>query len=94
MPGKCRACDITQIYPMEFTIIKSRALTFSRSPQYRAFSRAVIDEKSLSLLFLVGVCGGGAVVTNDWCITVFSGTYSFVARQANLCLRAFRHDKF
>ena len=29
-------------------------------------SRAVMDEKSSSLLFPVG--GRGAVVTNDWCI--------------------------
>ena len=36
-------------------------MTVSRSPQYRAFSRAVMDEKSLSPLFSVGVCvcGGG-----------------------------------
>ena len=42
-------------------------MTLSRSPQCRAFSRAVTDEKSLSPLFPVH--GGGAVVTNDWCIT-------------------------
>ena len=30
--------------PIEFTVIKSGALTLSRSPQCRAFSRAVIDE--------------------------------------------------
>ena len=54
---------------MEFTILKSRAMTLSRCPQCRAFSRAVMDEKSLLSLFPVGVCrGGGAVVTNDWCI--------------------------
>ena len=29
-------------------------MTLSRSPQYRAFSRAVMDEKSLSPLFPVG----------------------------------------
>ena len=34
--------------PMEFTIIKSGAMTLSRSPQCRAFSRAVIDQKWLS----------------------------------------------
>ena len=34
---KCGACDITQSTPMEFTIIKSRAMTLSR-----AFSRAVV----------------------------------------------------
>ena len=53
---------------MEFTFIKSRAMTLSRSPQYRAFSRAVMDEKSSPLFSVVG--GGGAVVTNDWCIRV------------------------
>ena len=29
-------------------------MTLSRSPQYKAFSRAVMDEKSLSPLFPVG----------------------------------------
>ena len=56
--------------PVEFTIIKSRAMTLSRSPQ----CRAVMDEKS-SPLFPVG--GGGGVcaeVTNDWCII---STFSF-----------------
>ena len=46
--------------PMEFTIIKSRALTPRRSPQYRAFSRAVMAVKPSSLLFPVGGDGGGA----------------------------------
>ena len=49
-------------------LIKSRAITLSRSSQYRAFSRAVMDEKSSSPLFYIGGGGGGAVVTNDWCI--------------------------
>ena len=40
-------------------------MTLSRSPQCRALNRALMDEKSLSPLFHVG----GAVVTNDWCIT-------------------------
>ena len=43
---------------MEFTLRKSRAMTLSRSPQCRAFSRAVMDEKSLSPLFPVGGGGG------------------------------------
>ena len=47
---------------MEFTIIKSRVMTLSMFPHCRAFSRVVIDEKSLSPLFPVG---GGAVVTSD-----------------------------
>ena len=50
---------------MEITIIKSGTMIVRRSPQCRAFSRAVIYEKSLSPLFPVG----GAVVTNDWCIS-------------------------
>ena len=48
MPGKCRACDIMQVYPVEFTIIKIRAMRLSRS-----LSRAVMDEMSLSPLFPV-----------------------------------------
>ena len=40
--------------PVKFTLIKSRAMTLSRSPQCRAFSRALMDEKSLSPLFPVG----------------------------------------
>ena len=45
-------------------------MTLSMSPQYRAFSRTVMDEKSLSPLFAVVRWGrAGAVVTNDWCIT-------------------------
>ena len=51
--------------PMDFTLLKSRARTLSRSPQCRDFSRAFMDEKSP--LFPVGV--GGAMVRNDWCIT-------------------------
>ena len=48
---------------MEFTLLKRRDMTLSRSPQCRAFSRAVTDEKSLSLLFpVVCVCGGGGEV--------------------------------
>ena len=57
--------------PVKFTLIKSRTMTLSRSLQCRAFSRAVMDEKSLSPLFPVGGGGGGgAVVTNYWCITL------------------------
>ena len=40
--------------PVEFTIIKGKAMTLSRSPRCRAFSRAVMDEKTLSPLFPVG----------------------------------------
>ena len=39
--------------------MKSRAMTFSRSLQCRAFSWAVMDEKLLSLL--VPICSGGGV---------------------------------
>ena len=54
--------------PVEFTLIKSKAMTLSRSQQCRA-SRAVMDEKLLSPLFPVS---GGAVVTNDWWISISS----------------------
>ena len=37
--------------PVKFTITKSRALTPCRSPQCRAFSTAVMDEKWFSPLF-------------------------------------------
>ena len=43
---------------MEFAIIKSRAMILSRSHQCRAFSSAVMDEKSFPL-FPVGGGGGG-----------------------------------
>ena len=43
-------------------------MSLSRFQQCRAFSRAVMDEKS-SPLFPVGGGVGGAVVTNDCCIT-------------------------
>ena len=39
-------------------------MTLSMSPQCRAFSRAVMDEKLLSPLFPIGVCEGGVVI-ND-----------------------------
>ena len=74
VPGKCRACVLRKYTPMKFTLIKSRAMTLSRSLQSRAFSRAVMDEKLLSPLFPVG---GGAVVTNDWCTTCNNGTQFF-----------------
>ena len=51
--------------PMEINIIKSRAMTLSRSPQ----CRALMDEKPLSPPLPRRWGGGwGAVVTNDWCI--------------------------
>ena len=60
--GKCRACDVTQIYPHGIYYYKEQGYDSQQSPQCRAFSRAVIDEKSLSPLFPIG---GRAVVTND-----------------------------
>ena len=76
IPGSAELVILHKYTSMEFTLIKSRAMTLSRSQQCRTFSRAVMDEKSLSPLFPVGVCvcaagvcvgGGGAVVTSDWC---------------------------
>ena len=55
--GKCRACDTTQIYPRGIYSYKKQG--YDRPPLFRAFSRAVMDEKSLSPLFPVGVGGGG-----------------------------------
>ena len=52
--------------PVKFTMIKSRAMTLSRSPQCRAFSRAVMDEKSLSPLFPVGGWGWGWEAGGQW----------------------------
>ena len=54
MPGKCQACAIAQIYHVEITIIKSGAMSVRRFLQCRDFRRAVIYEKPLSPLFLVG----------------------------------------
>ena len=76
LPLQCRACDVIivmqiyarRIYYNKFTIIKSRPMTLSRSPQCRAFSRAVMDEKLLFPLFPIGGGRGREVVTNDWCI--------------------------
>ena len=48
LPPQCRVSAglmiLRKYTPMESTIIKSRAMTLSRSPQYRAFSRAVMDK--------------------------------------------------
>ena len=54
MPVSARLVILRKYTSVEFTIIKSRAMTLSNSPQYRAFSRAVMDEKSLSALLPVG----------------------------------------
>ena len=74
VPGKCRACVLCKYTPCEIYSYKEQGydsyMTLSRSPQCRALSRAVMNEKSSSPLFPVGGWGGGggAVVTNDWCI--------------------------
>ena len=63
----------------EFTIIKSRAVTLSRSPQCRAFSRTVMAEKSLSPLFPVGGEGQWLQMTGaldiKWTASSEFGTY-------------------
>ena len=63
VPGKCWVVILCKCTPMEFIIIiKSRAMSLSRSPQCGAFSRAGMDEKSvLSPLFPIdgGGCGSG-----------------------------------
>ena len=45
---------------------KSRVVTISLSPQCKAYTRALKSEKALSPPIPVG---GGAMDTNDWCIT-------------------------
>ena len=70
-PPQCRVgaglVILRKYTPMEFTLIKSRAMTLSRSLQYRAFSRAVIDEKSLSSLFSVGGGSGYKWLVHKMC---------------------------
>ena len=44
---------------MEFTIIKSRAMTPSMSLQCRAFSRTVMDEKVVVPAIPIGALHGG-----------------------------------
>ena len=68
VPPQCRVSAglvvLRKYTPMEFTIIRSRATTPSKTSQCMAFSRAVMDEKSLSPLFPIGGGGGrGVVVT-------------------------------
>ena len=57
VPPQCRInaglVTLRKYTPIQFTIIKSRNNTHSRSPQCRAFSRAVMDEKSSSLFPVV-----------------------------------------
>ena len=52
--GSARLVLLHKYIPVEITIIKSGAMIVRRSPQCRAFNRAVIYEKSLSPLFPVG----------------------------------------
>ena len=53
---------------MEFTIIKNRAMTLSRSPQFRAFSWVEIEEKSLSPLFSIGGWGSSYKLIGALCL--------------------------
>ena len=45
VPGSAGLVILRENTPVKFTIIKSRAMTLSRSPQCRAFSRALMDER-------------------------------------------------
>ena len=69
--GQRRGFDIRILTPGRCSTAmgraKSQVLTSSLSPGGGAHSRALKAEKSLSLPFPAGG-GGGAVVTNDWCI--------------------------
>ena len=68
--GKCGGYNIGILTPVRFSVVlggaKSRVVTISLSPQGRAYTRALKSEKSLSLPIPIG---GGAVDTNDWCIS-------------------------
>ena len=71
MPGNCQGFNIGTLTPVRFSVVKggakSRVVTISLSPQGMAYTRALKSEKSLSTSIPVG---GGAVDTNDWCITI------------------------
>ena len=58
VPPHCRVSAglaiLRKYTPVEFTIIRSRAMNLSRFPQCRAFYRAVTDNN-----FRIGVCVGG-----------------------------------
>ena len=70
VPGKSRGYNIGKFAPLKFSVVyggaKSRVVTISLSPQGGAYIRALKSEKSLSPPIPVG---GGAVDTNDSCIT-------------------------
>ena len=62
VPGKCRASDIMQIYPRGIYYYKEHGYDSRQLPAVQGFyhfTRAVMDEKSLSVLFPVGVCVRG-----------------------------------
>ena len=61
-----RLAILRRYTPVEFTVIKNWAMTLSRSPLCRAFSRAVMDEKSSSPLFHIGGGGGGGGSGYKW----------------------------
>ena len=67
-----RGYNIGTSAPVRFSIVKggakSRVVKFSLSPQDGAFIRALNSEGSLSLPIPIG---GGAVDTNDWCISQY-----------------------
>ena len=69
VPGKCGGYNIGKPTPVRFSVVwggtKSRVVTISLFPLGGAYTRALKNEKSLSLPIPVG---GGAVDTNDWCI--------------------------
>ena len=71
---------------MKFSIVKGRAksivLTSSLSPGGGVYSRALKTEKSQSPPFPVG---GGAVVTNDWCINYLNKDIKQTSTNYVLC---------
>ena len=62
VPDKCRACYITQIYPSGICYYKEQGYD---SQQGFDGWEVVVPAAPVG-----GGKGGGAVVTNDWCITI------------------------
>ena len=67
--GKCRACDITQIYPSGIYYYKEEGYDTQQVPRSAGLLAGLWWMKCRPLSYSLFVEGRGAVVTNDWCIT-------------------------
>ena len=98
VPGKCGGYNIGKPTLVRFSVVrggaKSKVVSIRLSPQSGAYTRALKNEKSLSPSNPIG---GGAVDTNDWCISLnyTSTMYShnmyhvIVVYQIKYCLTLF-----